>query len=50
MEKNNLKKQAVLLKLRRINRLSEKAVNPSYAYRNLEHIHALSDFLLKELD
>lgn len=44
------REQSILQKLQRIHRLSEKAINPSYAYRNLDHIHALTDFILKELE
>ena len=39
----------MLQKIQRIHRLSEKPPNPSFAYRNLDHIHTLSEMLLQAL-
>lgn len=39
----------LLSKLERIHRLSERPPDPGYAYRHLEHIHALSEAILEAL-
>jgi hypothetical protein len=41
--------QDIVARLQRIHRLSEKPPNPGYAYRHLEHIHALCELMLKDL-
>jgi hypothetical protein len=41
---------ALLVKIRRIHKLSMRPPNPGFAYRHLEHIHALCESLLQELD
>jgi hypothetical protein len=38
----------LLLRIRRIHKLSEQPPNPGYAYRHLEHIHALCEMIMKE--
>ncbi len=40
----------ILLRLRRIYRLSDRPPNPGYAYRHLEHIHAICQTIFKELE
>ena len=41
--------ETLILRLRRIHRLSDRPPNPGYAYRHLEHIRALSELLLREM-
>lgn len=39
----------LIQRLQRIHRLSEQAPTPAYAYRHLEHIHALAEMTLRQL-
>jgi hypothetical protein len=39
----------LIKKMERIHFLSEKPPNPGYAYRHLEHIHALSENVIQRL-
>ncbi len=39
----------LIQRLKRIHRLSEQAPTPAYAYRHLEHIHALAEMTLRQL-
>jgi hypothetical protein len=42
--------EVVLQKIKRIHRLSERPPNPGYAYRHLEHIRALTESLIQEIE
>lgn len=50
IEREDSDLQSLAIRLHRIHRLSERPVNPGYAYRHLEHIHALAEAILEELE
>lgn len=50
IEREDLDLQTLAIRLHRIYRLSEKPVDPGYAYRHLEHIHALAEAILEEVE